>query len=87
MLYEQHAVPSVPEIERKGIAVARGTVKWFNAEKGYGFITPSEGGPDIFVHYSAIQKRGYRSLEQGEVVQYEVQAGPKGQQATNVEPG
>ncbi len=61
-----------------------GTVKWFNAEKGYGFIHRDEGGADIFVHYSAIQGNGYRSLEEGEAVQFDVTEGPKGQQAANV---
>ncbi|HYY69947.1 MAG TPA: cold-shock protein [Terriglobales bacterium] len=61
----------------------RGTVKWFNATKGYGFIQRERGG-DVFVHYSAIQSDGYRSLNQGEAVEFEVQEGPKGLQATNV---
>ena len=61
----------------------RGTVKWFNASKGYGFIQREKGG-DVFVHYSAIQADGYRSLNQGDVVEFEVQDGPKGLQAANV---
>jgi CspA family cold shock protein len=61
----------------------RGTVKWFNATKGYGFIQREQGG-DVFVHYSAIQSDGYRSLNQGDVVEFEVQDGPKGLQAANV---
>ncbi len=60
-----------------------GTVKWFNAEKGYGFIA-QEGGPDIFVHYSAIAGGGYRSLEQGEMVEFTITEGQKGKQANNV---
>ena len=67
----------------KGIGLASGTVKWFNAEKGYGFIS-REGGPDVFVHYSAIQSTGYRSLEEGQAVEFEVTAGPKGEQAQDV---
>ncbi|KSW29185.1 MULTISPECIES: cold-shock protein [Cellulomonas] len=63
-----------------------GIVKWFNAEKGFGFIAPEDGGPDVFVHYSAIQTQGYRSLEENQRVQFDVQAGPKGPQASNVEP-
>jgi len=63
--------------------LASGTVKWFNAEKGYGFIS-REGGPDVFVHYSAIQSTGYRSLEEGQAVEFEVTAGPKGEQAQDV---
>ncbi|MDR7545061.1 MAG: cold-shock protein [Armatimonadota bacterium] len=61
-----------------------GTVKWFSAEKGYGFITPDEGGKDVFVHYSAIQAEGYRSLNEGQKVEYEVVQGQKGPQAANV---
>ena len=60
-----------------------GTVKWFNASKGYGFIE-YEDGPDVFVHYSAIQDSGYRTLEDGQNVQFEIGDGPKGLQATNV---
>lgn len=60
-----------------------GTVKWFNAEKGYGFIQ-QEGGPDVFAHYSAIQSQGYRTLEEGEKVEFEITQGPKGPQASNI---
>lgn len=60
-----------------------GVVKWFSAEKGYGFITP-ENGPDVFVHYSAIQSSGYRKLEAGEKVEFEITEGPKGKQASGV---
>jgi CspA family cold shock protein len=71
---------------RRGIAaVATGTVKWFNADKGYGFIQQSDGN-DVFVHFSAIQKPGYRSLDEGEAVEFDVQTGPKGLQAANVRP-
>jgi cold shock protein len=61
----------------------KGTVKWFNASKGYGFIKP-ETGEDVFVHYSAIQSEGYKSLEEGQAVEFEVTKGPKGLQAANV---
>lgn len=61
-----------------------GTVKWFNNSKGYGFITREDGEKDVFVHFSAIQGDGYRSLEEGQRVEFEVEAGPKGPQATNV---
>jgi CspA family cold shock protein len=64
--------------------VASGTVKWFNAEKGYGFITPEDGGKDLFVHYSAIQAEGYKSLNEGQKVEYERTQGQKGPQASNV---
>jgi CspA family cold shock protein len=64
----------------------QGTVKWFNAEKGFGFITPDEGGDDIFVHFSAIQGSGYKSLEEGQHVSYEASQGQRGPQADNVRP-
>ena len=62
-----------------------GTVKWFNAEKGFGFITPDEGGPDIFVHHTAIQATGFRSLDEKARVSFEIVQGPKGPQASNVQ--
>jgi CspA family cold shock protein len=62
----------------------QGTVKWFNQEKGYGFITPDEGGDDVFVHYSGIVGEGFRSLEEGDRVSFEVTRGKKGLQAENV---
>ncbi len=64
--------------------MAQGTVKWFNAEKGFGFITPDEGGPDLFVHHTAIQDRGFRTLQENQRVTFDVAQGPKGPQATNV---
>jgi CspA family cold shock protein len=69
----------------KEVAVAEGTVKWFNNDKGYGFIS-QEGGEDVFVHYSAIQSEGYKSLEEGQSVSFDVTQGPKGKQAANVRP-
>ena len=63
--------------------MATGTVKWFNAEKGYGFIS-REGGSDLFVHYSAIEGNGYKTLEEGQAVEFEVTQGPKGDQAQSV---
>ncbi|MEO7124854.1 MAG: cold-shock protein [Nakamurella sp.] len=64
--------------------MADGTVKWFNAEKGFGFISPDDGSADVFVHYSEIQSGGYRSLDEGQKVAYTVAQGPKGPQATGV---
>ena len=63
--------------------MARGKVKWFSNQKGYGFITP-ESGKDVFVHHSVIQGDGYRSLEEGQEVEFEIEQGPKGEQAKNV---
>jgi len=62
----------------------KGSVKWFSNQKGYGFITPSGGGKDVFVHHSAIQGDGYKTLDEGQVVEFEVTQGPKGEQASNV---
>jgi len=64
--------------------MATGTVKWFNSEKGFGFITQDAGGPDVFVHFSAIVGDGYRSLDEGQNVDYETSQGQKGLQAVNV---
>ena len=66
--------------------MAEGTVKWFNAEKGFGFISVDGGGPDVFVHYWAIQSRGYRTLEENQRVQFEIVPGKKGPQADQVQP-
>jgi cold shock protein len=62
-----------------------GTVKWFNAEKGYGFITQDGGGPDVFAHFSAIQETGYRTLEENQKVKFKITQGPKGPQAENIQ--
>jgi CspA family cold shock protein len=64
--------------------MAQGTVKWFNAEKGFGFITQDGSGPDVFVHYSAINSTGYRELNEGETVTFDIEQGHKGPQAANV---
>jgi CspA family cold shock protein len=66
--------------------MASGIVKWFNAEKGYGFITPDGGGADLFAHFSAIQSSGYRSLEENQKVEFDVVQGQKGPQADNIRP-
>jgi CspA family cold shock protein len=64
--------------------MAQGTVKWFNADKGYGFIAPDDNSGDVFVHFSAIEANGYRSLEENQKVEYNVTQGPKGPQAAQV---
>ena len=64
--------------------MTQGTVKWFNAEKGFGFISPDEGGADVFAHYTAITTSGYRSLEENQKVEFETARGPKGLQAENI---
>jgi len=65
--------------------MATGTVKWFNAEKGFGFIAPDGGGDDVFVHFSAIQSTGYKSLDEGQKVEFEITQGQKGDAAANVQ--
>lgn len=64
--------------------MATGTVKWFNDQKGYGFIRPDDGGKDVFVHHSSIQMKGFKTLNEGDKVSYETENGPKGLQAANV---
>ncbi|HUB22769.1 MAG TPA: cold-shock protein [Streptosporangiaceae bacterium] len=66
--------------------MAQGTVKWFNADKGYGFIAPDDGAPDVFVHHSAIEADGFRSLQDSQRVEYDVTRGAKGPQAEHVRP-
>ncbi|MDQ7850971.1 MAG: cold-shock protein [Armatimonadota bacterium] len=66
--------------------MATGTVKWFNSEKGYGFITPDDGSKDLFVHYTSIEGEGYRSLTEGQKVEYTPTQGQKGPQASSVRP-
>lgn len=63
-----------------------GTVKWFNDSKGFGFITPTDGGEDLFAHHTAIQMNGFKTLKEGQKVEFEVKRGPKGLQAANIKP-
>ena len=65
--------------------MATGNVKWFNESKGFGFITPDDGSKDVFVHFSAINSEGFRTLAEGQQVTFDVEDGPKGPQATNVQ--
>lgn len=66
--------------------MATGTVKWFNADKGFGFIAPDDGSEDVFAHFSAIATSGFRTLDENQKVEYEVAQGPKGLQAANIQP-
>ena len=66
--------------------MATGIVKWFNDSKGFGFITPDEGGEDLFAHFSAIQSKGFKSLQENQRVSFDVTTGPKGKQAANIQP-
>jgi CspA family cold shock protein len=67
------------------VTMATGTVKWFNNAKGYGFISPDEGGADVFAHFSAIQMEGYKTLKQGQKVEFDLINGPRGLQATKIQ--
>ena len=74
----------LPAYDQENTAMAQGTVKWFNAEKGFGFIT-QDGGADVFVHFSAIQSEGFKTLAEGQKVSFDIEQGQKGPQAQDVE--
>ena len=76
----------IPIQPNRGISVITGIVKWFNDRKGYGFITPQDGSKDVFVHHSAVQGAGFKSLAEGQKVTFDVEQGPKGPSAARVQP-
>ena len=75
-----------PRIRSEGLLMPNGTVKWFSNSKGYGFISPEEGGEDVFAHFSAIEMDGYKCLKEGQKVIFDVSEGPKGLQAAKITP-
>ena len=79
-------ISSIQSSVSRFLLIPTGTVKWINDSKGYGFIAPSDGGDDVFVHFSAVNATGFRTLSEGQVVTFEVERGPKGLQARNVSP-
>ena len=80
----QVGAPTGKRAQDGGTQVATGTVKWFDERKGYGFIEQEDGGEDVFVHFSALQGEGYKTLDEGQQVQFDIVAGQKGPQAANV---
>ena len=77
-------IPREHSLISKGVTMAQGTVKWFNSDKGFGFITVDDGSKDVFVHFSAIESSGFRSLDENQRVEFDVTQGPKGPQAERV---
>jgi CspA family cold shock protein len=86
-MQDRHGLGNVPGFIFQGrfVSMATGTVKWFNDAKGFGFITPDDGGEDLFAHFSAIQMGGFKTLKEGQKVSFEVTQGPKGKQASNIQ--
>ncbi len=85
MIVQGHAIDlSYANVLEEDLLMATGTVKWFNESKGFGFISPADGGKDVFVHFSAIQGSGFKTLAEGQNVTFDVEDGPKGPQASNV---
>ena len=78
-------IDDISQPYEKGDNMALGTVKWFNDSKGFGFITPDDGGEDLFAHFSAINANGFKSLKEGQRVSFEITQGPKGKQAANIQ--
>ena len=76
-----------PFLKKEVIHMATGIVKWFNDAKGFGFVTPDDGSEDLFAHFSAINMNGFKSLQEGQKVSFEVTQGPKGKQASNIQAG
>ena len=85
MIVQGHAIDlSYANVSEEDLLMATGTVKWFNESKGFGFISPADGGKDVFVHFSAIQGSGFKTLAEGQNVTFDVEDGPKAPQASNV---
>jgi CspA family cold shock protein len=84
ILVVEGGTPLLSSFVQENQDMATGTVKWFNEAKGFGFITPSDGGADLFAHFSAIQSQGFKSLKEGDRVEFDAGKGPKGPQATNI---
>jgi CspA family cold shock protein len=82
--HARYAGPDSPRLKKKEARMSTGTVKWFNDSKGFGFITPDDGGKDLFAHHSSIQMDGYKSLKEAQKVSFDVTQGPKGPAASNI---
>ena len=86
MLVPQNEIGRSVVLTQRKIKMATGKVKWFNETKGFGFITPDQGGEDLFAHYTQIQGGGFKTLQEGQEVRFEVTMGMKGKQASNIQP-